>query len=171
MVKYLLFLTLIINLSFASSIHKEVESIIGKGSFAAKKGLVGVLFKNRADFLLGHNIDILKVLKTLKENDLLDLRFKQATSFHLSFATTGKKPLLFIKTVKDALNAMGYNHTLTAKAVKDDSGFLWKVTLRSVSVIDPYLLAKEFHKRGGYLTSVKRYSKDNWRYNLDVNRA
>ena len=171
MVKYLLFLTLIVNLSFASSIYKEVENILGKGSFSAKKELVNVLFKNRSDFLLGNGTDITKVLKTLKENDLLDLRFKQATSFYLSFATTDKKPLLFIKTVKDVLNAMGYNHTLTVKAVRDESGFLWKVELRSASVIDPYLLAKEFQKRGGYLTSVKRYSKDSWRYNVDINRA
>ena len=171
MVKYLLLLTLLVTLSFASSIDKEVENIIGKGSFATKKGLVGVLFKNRADFLLGNRVDILKVLKTLRENDLLDLQFKQARTFHLSFATTASKPLLFVKTIKDLLNALGYNHTLTTKALRDESGFLWQVTLHSASVIDPYHVAKQLRKRGAYLTSVKRYAKDNWRYNVDINRA
>ncbi len=171
MVKYLLLLTLVVTLSFGSSINKEIEHIIGKGSYAAKKGLISVLFKKRTDFLKGNRVDIQKVLKTLKANDLLDLDFKETKTLQLSFATTGKKPLLFVKTVKDVLNAMGYNHTLTSKAVRDESGFLWKVAIRSAAVIDPLSLAREFQKRGAYITSIKRYSKDNWRYNVNVNRA
>jgi len=171
LVKYLLFLTLLVNLTFAASINKEIENIIGKGSYAAKKGLISVLFKKRTDFLIGNRVDIAKVLKTLKDNSLLDLDFKETKSLKLSFATTGKKPLLFVKMVKDVLNAMGYNHTLTSKAVRDESGFLWKITLRSAAVIDPLLLAREVEKRGGYLTSMKRYSKDNWRYNININRG
>ncbi len=171
MVKYLLLLTLLVNLAFSASINKEVENIIGKGSYSAKKGLISVLFKKRTDFLIGNRVNITKVLKTLKDNNLLDLDFKETKTLQLSFATTGKKPLLFVKVVKDVLNSMGYNHTLTAKAVRDESGFLWKVTLRSAAVIDPLLLAREIEKRGGYLTSIKRYNKENWRYNINVNRA
>lgn len=158
-------------LSFGASINKEIENIIGKGSYAAKKGLISVLFKERKNFLIGNRVNLTKVLKTLKDNNLLELDLKETKTLELIFATTGKKALLFVKTVKDVLNAMGYNHTLTAKAVRDESGFLWKVTLRSAAMIDPHLLAREFEKRGGYLTSVKRYSKENWRYNVNVNRA
>ena len=164
-------MTLLLTLSFGASINKEIENILGKGSFTAKKGLISVLFKKRTDFFLCFRVDIHKVLKTLKENDLLDLDFKETKTLQLSFATTGKKPLLFVKTVKDVLNAMGYNHTLTSKALRDESGFLWKVAMRSAAVIDPLLLAKELQKRGAYLTSIKRYTKDNWRYNIDINRA
>jgi len=171
LVKYLLLLTLLATLSFGASINKEIENIMGKGSYASKKGLIFVLFKKRTDFLIGNRVNITKVLKTLKDNNLLDLDFKETKTLQLSFATTGKKPLLFVKIVRDALNAMGINHTLTTKAVRDESGFLWKVTLRSAAVIDPLLLAREVEKRGAYLSSVKRYSKENWRYNINVNRA
>jgi len=171
LVKYLILFTLFSQLTFAGSIEKEVENILGKASFSANKGLVSVLFKKRTDFFRGNKVDILKVLQTLKKNDLLDLRFQETTTIQLSFATTETKPLLFIKTIKDVLNSLGYNHTLTAKALRDTSGFLWKVTIRSASVIDPVVLAKEVRKRGGYLNSVKRYSKDNWRYNVDIYRA
>jgi len=121
--------------------------------------------------LIGSRVDILKVLQTLKDNKLLDLRFKETKTLQLSFATINKKPLLFVKTMKDVLNSMGYNHTLTTKAARDESGFLWKVTIQSASMIDPLLLAKELRKRGGYLTSIKRYSKDTWRYNVSIARA
>ena len=130
-----------------------------------------MLFQKRSNFLRGDRVDILKVLQTLKENNLLQLQFKETKTLQLSFATTDKKPLLFIKTVKDTLNAIGYNHTLTAKAMRDESGFLWKVTLSSAAMIDPLFLAQELQKRGAYLTSVKRYSKDNWRYNIDIYRG
>ena len=162
---------LLTSLVFGSSIGKEVENIIGKGSFAAKKGLISVLFKKRSAFLKGNRVDIYRVLKTLKKNNLLDLDFKETKTLKLSFATTRMKPLLFVKTIKDVLNSLGYNHTLTSKAVRDESGFLWKVDLRSAAVIDPLLLAVELEKRGAYITSIKRYNKDNWRYNINIDRA
>jgi hypothetical protein len=171
LVKYLFWVTLLATLSFGASLNKEIENILGKGSYAAKKGLIAVLFKNRSDFLRGNRVDILKVLQTLEENHLLELQFNETKTLHLSFATTDKKPLLFIKTIKDVLNAVGYNHTLTSKAVRDESGFLWKVSLSSAAMVDPLLLAKELQKRGAYITSIKRYSKDNWRYNVDIYHA
>jgi len=144
---------------------------LGKGSYAAKKGLISVLFKKQSDFMSHGRVDILKVLTKLKNNKLLDLQFKGARTLELSFATTGKKPLLFVKTIKDVLSAVGYNHTLTTKAVQDESGFLWKVSLRGAAMLDPLLLANELQKRGAYFTSVKRYSKESWRYNVFIDRA
>lgn len=171
MVKYLLFLTLAVNILSATSIEKEVENIIGKGSYASKKGLISVLFKNRGDFLIGSRVNIHKVVKTLKDNNLLDLQFQKRARFQLSFATTDKHPLLFVKVVKEVLNAIGYNDTLTTRAVRDESGFLWKVTLHSAAVVDPLLLSKELKARGAYLTGIRRYAKDNWRYNIDITRV
>ena len=164
-------LFLFINVASATSLDKNIENILGKHSYSSQRGLISVLFKKRSDFLLGNRVDIMKVLQTLKDNKLLDLRFKETKRLQLSFATVDKKPLLFVKTMKDVLNSMGYNHTLTTKAARDESGFLWKVEIKSASMIDPLLVAKEIRKRGGYLTSVKRYSKDNWRYNVSVSRA
>ncbi len=171
MVKFLLGLLLFVQVAYASSLDKSIENILGKHSYSSQKGLISVLFKNRSDFLVGNRVDILKVLQTLKDNKLLDLRFNETKNLQLSFATIDKKPLLFVKTMKDVLNSMGYNHTLTTKSARDESGFLWRVEIKSASMIDPLLLAKELRKRGGYLTSVKRYSKENWRYNISVSRA
>ncbi len=171
MVKFLLLLLLSVNLVFADAIDKKVKNILGKGNYSSKKGLINVLFKNRADFLTGSRVNMLKVLATLKENNLLDLSLPGTKTIELSFATTLKKPLFFIKTVKDTLNAMGYNHTLTTKAVRDESGFLWKVSIQSAAVIDPLLLAGQLQKRGAYITDIKRYNKENWRYNIDIRRA
>lgn len=171
MVKYLLIVSLFITFASANSIHEEVKKIIGPSSYATKKGLISVLFKQKSDFLRGNQVDILKVLKRLKENKLLDMRFRRTRTLELTFATAEKNPLLFVKSMKDILNALGYDHTLTTKAMYDDSGFLWKVTLRAASMVDPLSLAKALQKRGGYFTSVKRYSKENWRYNVNIKHA
>jgi hypothetical protein len=155
----------------AGAIEKQTKNILGKQTYMAKKGLLSVLFKNKGKFLRGNHLDMVKVLETLKSNKLLDLRFRYAQTLELNFATTGRDTLLFIKIIKDTLNALGYNHTLTSKAIRDESGFLWQVQLRSASMVDPLSLAKEFRKRGAYFTSLKRYSKDRWRYNINISQA
>lgn len=99
------------------------------------------------------------------------MNFKERKRLELSFAMAGEERLLFVKIIKEVLNAMGFNHTLTAKVISDDSGFLWKISLESAAILDPLLLSHELEKRGAYLTSIKRYSKVNWRYNININRA
>ena len=171
MVRALFALLLCAGLVQAGSIEHEVESILGKRSYASQKGLINVLFKKRSDFLQGDHLNMVKVLKTLKNNHLLDLDFKRRTDISLTFATVSKNPLLFVKIVKETLNSLGYNHTLTTKAMRDDSGFLWRVNIQSASMIDPYFIAKELDKRGTILKHIKRYSKDNWRFDLSTSRG
>jgi len=155
----------------AYSLEKDIISLMGKSSYHSNKGLISVLFKDKRAFLRGSEADLVKVTKVLKENDLLDLKLKHTSDIELSFATHQKNALLFIKLIKEVLSSSGYSKTLTTKALRDDSGFLWRVKLKSGQMIDPYLIASELEKRGAIATKIKRQSKDRYRYNIDISDA
>ncbi len=145
---------------------------MGKDSYHANRGLISVLFKDKAKFIKNSgDANLLAVTKTLRENDLITLELKHISHIRLSFATKQKDALLFIKLVKEVLASLGYSHTLTIKARQDSSGFLWQIELRSTKMIDPYLIVSEFEKRGAEVTKIRRKSADNYRYNIDIQNS
>ena len=171
MVKIALLTLVLLSSLGAYSLEKEIIGIMGKGDYHTKKGLISVLFKDKVSFLKGNGTDLVKVTKTLKENKLLDLKLGNVTDIELTFATHQTQALLFIKIIKEVLASSGYSHTLTTKAMRDDSGFLWNIKLRSSAMIDPYLITHELEKRGAMVTDIKRYSKSKYRYNVDISDA
>ncbi len=149
-------------------LNDELKNILGQNSYFAKKRFLNILFKDEQKFYVGSQIDIHKVLSTIKENNLLQLDFKKTKDLHLSFATEQNNPLIFMKMIQNSLNALGYSALWTEKAMRDHSGFLWKVSLKTSSAIDPLLFAQELKKQNCYITQLKRYSKTNWRYNINI---
>ncbi len=146
----------------------ELENILGQNSYLAKKKFLKIIFKDQQKFYAGSQVDIHKVLSTLKENNLIRLDFKKSRTLHLSFATEQNNPLIFIKMIQNSLNTLGYNTPVTEKVMRDSSGFLYKVILKTSSAVDPVLFASELKKQGCYIAQMKRYSKVNWRYNINI---
>ncbi len=155
----------------AASLEESVVHILGKKSLIQNKGLISVIFKDESKFKTRGRVDLLKVTKTLKENDLLDLKFPSTTKIKLNFATKQNEALLFVKLIKDTLISLGYNHPLTTMAIRDKGGFLWQITLNTSKMIDPYSLVKELEKRNAVVTDIIRYSKSNYRYNIDTSNT
>jgi len=161
---------IIVNLS-AYSLEGQIVSLLGKGNYRQNRGLIEVLFKDKAAFLKNGKADLAKVSKVLKENNLLHLSLPRRMHIQLSFATKERNSLLFIKLVKEVLSSAGYSNTLTTKAQKDSSGFLWQVDIVSSSMIDPSLIAGAFDTRGATVTKIKRVSPSNYRYDIDIRGA
>jgi len=162
---------LLLNLS-ANSLQKDIISILGKNSYHSNKGLISVLFKEQQKYIgLNGSTDFTKVTKVLKENKLLDLKFDHVGDIELSFATHQKDALLFIKLLKEVLSSAGYSNTLTTKAIRDSSGFLWRVKVKGSQMIDPYLIVSELQKRGAKVSKIRRESKNRYRYNIDISNA
>jgi hypothetical protein len=153
---------------FATVIDDELKNILGQNSYQSQKKFLNILFKNERIFYTGSSIDIHKILDILNKNSLLRLNLKKTEDLHISFATEQNNPLIFMKLIQDSLNTLGYSHISSQKVMRDSSGFLWKVTIKATSAIDPVLLARELTKRNCYYTKIKRYSKTNWRYNIDI---
>ena len=168
MVRIIVVLSLLLSFINANELHNEIGNILGKNSYLAKKKFLSIIFKDEQKFYIGSKVDIHKVLSTLKDNNLLHLDFKRSRELHLSFATEQNSPLIFIKMVQNTLNTLGYNTPSTEKVMRDYSGFMWKVILKTSSAVDPLLLANELIKQGCYISKMKRYSKVNWRYNINI---
>lgn len=168
MVRIFVVLSLLLSFIHASALHAELENILGQNSYLAKKKFLNIIFKNQQKFYVGSQVDIHKVLSTLKENSLMRLDFKKNRDLHLSFATEQNTPLIFIKMIKNSLNTLGYSIPAIEKVMRDSSGFLYKVKLQTSSAVDPILFANELKKQGSYISQMKRYSKVNWRYNINI---
>lgn len=168
MVRIIIILALFLNFGYANTLHSELSNILGQNSYLSKKKFLKIIFKEEQKFYVGDEVDIHKVLIALKENNLLHLDFKTTKDLYLSFATQQNNPLIFIKMLQNSLNALGYSTPSTQKMMKDSSGFLWKVILKTSAAVDPVLLARELKKQHCYITQIKRYSKSNWRYNIDI---
>ena len=168
MVKVLLALFLSLTLVKADALQEELVNVLGQNSYYAKKKFLNILFKEEHNFYRGSRVDIHKVLQTLKKNNLVNLDFKTSKNLHLSFATEQNRPLIFMKMLQNSLNTLGYSAISTEKVMRDGSGFLWKVSIKTSSAIDPVLFANELQKQGCYISKMKRYSKTNWRYNIVI---
>lgn len=169
MVKVLVVLVAFFTFIQANSLHSELENILGQNSYYAKKKFLNILFKDKEKYRIGSQVDIHKVLLTLKENNLMHLDFKKNRNLYLTFATKQNNPLIFMKMIHNSLNALGYSVPETQKVMRDSSGFLYKVSIKTSSAVDPVLFAEELKKQGCYISKMKRYSKTNWRYNININ--
>jgi len=168
LVRIFVVLSLLLSFIHAGALNSELENILGQNSYLAKKKFLKIIFKDQQKFYVGNQVDIHKVLSTLKKNNLMRLDFKKNRALHLSFATQQNSPLIFIKMIQNSLNTLGYSIPEIEKVMRDSSGFLYKVTLKTSSAIDPVLFANELQKQGCYISQMKRYSKTNWRYNINI---
>jgi hypothetical protein len=169
LVRVVVVFLLLISFIHASTLHDELVNILGQNNYHAKKKFLNILFKDRQKYQIGSQIDIHKVLLTLKENNLIYLDFKKNRDLYLTFATKQNNPLIFMKMIQNSLNALGYSVPSTQKVMRDSSGFLYKVSIKTSSALDPVLFANELKKQGCYISKMKRYSKTNWRYNININ--
>ena len=171
MVKKLLLLSLLVSNLLAQSLQSQIVSMMGQANYQRNRGLVNILFKDKSAYETNGRVDLQKVSKILEENSLLDLKLRKREDIKLSFATKEQNTLLFIKLVKEVLSSVGYSSVLTTKAMRDASGFLWQVQLKSSTMIPPSLIAKAFKERSAYITKIKRISQTNYRYNIDIYNA
>ncbi len=168
MVKALIFTISLASLLNATSLKNDIKNIIGANSFQAKEKVINILFKNQANFYNGNNVDFLKVTKKLEKNRLLDISLGSTRDIKINFATKQNSPLIFVKLIQDILYTMGYPEIETIKAIRDGSGFLWKVSIKGDHALNPVLFLQELEKRDCFVTSIKQYAKTSWRYNVDI---
>ncbi len=168
MVKFLLLFLLLFGFVKADLLNEKIQNIIGEKNYLSKKRFINILFKNEDEFYNENGIDIIKVMKKLKANNLLKLKYNYPQEINISFYTSQNYPTIFIKTVQDALNSMGYGYVLTNQATRDENGFLFKVSLKTESAIDPVLFENELKKRGSFITDIQKLSQTSWQYNIDI---
>ena len=175
MVKLLLLFTLIFSFSFAQELEndedlllKKIKTFVSPSVFKKDRAYLEIIFSPKEEYYLEDNVvDSVKVIKTLKENGILNLFFKAPKELNISFKTTGNS-LFFVKIMSDTLRNIGYYRYVTKESNLDNKEFTWKISLTSEYAADPVVLSKELKKNSCKILDIIRTSPTDWTYVIDM---
>ena len=155
-----------------ANLQDKIENFISQKSYSKQENLIKVLFRDSSSFYRKSDgsVDSLKVLKVLKDNGLLELFYQNPISLKVKFITR-KNPLIFMKVIKESLEAIGYNYFLTSRATKSEDEFIWIINLRTKHLIDPILFSKELEKRGCKVEDIEKEDLSLWTYRINSDNA
>jgi len=178
MVKYLLLFVLLFSFSFADEygldnddlLSKKIESFVGETVYERKLNFINVIFEPKSAFYKNDRVDIIKVVKTLKENGLLELFFDKPKEIQLHFKTSGY-PLFFVKLMSDTLRNIGYYRYVTTSSSLSSSAFEWNIAFTSEYATDPIILQNELKKAGCDIIDIQRDTSVSWTYTIDMSHA
>lgn len=148
----------------------KIKGFLNEKTYANNSEFINVIFDPQSNFYKNDRVDIVKVVQTLKENGLLKLYFKKPKELHLNFKTSGS-PLFFVKLMGDTLRDIGYYRYVTTASNLDATEFTWNISLRSEYATDPLVLEQELLKSGCHVIDIKRESKTEWTYVVDISNA
>ncbi|SFV74561.1 FIG00638667: hypothetical protein [hydrothermal vent metagenome] len=146
---------------------EKVKSFLNKDVYQENKKFIKIIFSPQIDYYKNNNVDVVKVITTLKENGLLKLFFHKPKDLQLHFKTLGP-PLFFVKLMSDSLRNIGYYRYVTTSANFDGSEFTWSLSLKSEYATDPLILQEELNKNGCSIVDIKRISATQWVYMIDM---
>lgn len=172
MVKIFLLFTLLVSFSSAEDLLiKKIQNLINPATFAKDRAYIDTIFSPKKDFYEDDgSVNSIKVIKTLKDNGILNLFFKKPRDINISFKTKGA-PLLFIKIMSDSLQNIGYYKYITKESNLNDSEFTWKINLISEYAADPIILSQELKKSNCKIIDVIKENDSDWTYVVDMKNA
>jgi hypothetical protein len=155
---------------YAQSISEKANEFISKSKLNTSKNLISFLFANASKYYNENgDIDVILILKTLKDNGLLGLSFKEPQELELIFITE-QNPIVFMRVVSESLNSMGYNLFLTKKISKSIDEFVWHISLSTQNVPNPLLLNDNLKMHGCEVLDVVK-DGNVWSYIVDSENA
>lgn len=164
---------LLINTLNADLLYDKIQNLITTQKFQLNKSLIDLLFKNRSEFYITPDLlDYRNVLKTLKNNGLLDLKFKNPTNLTISF-NSNTDPIKSLKILNEILRDMGYSYYFTKETtyLKDTNQLHWTISLNTEYILDPFMLLNELKNRQCNIKNITRLNNKTWSYDIDVNFA
>ena len=167
MFKYL-FLTFIFCISTlnGSILNEKIENLIGEKEYKIHQNLIALIFKNESRYLINDRINYYNLVKELKANGLLKLRFNKPKDIVIEFKSLSKS-LKAYKTLTDTMKSLGYRHFFTKTLDKKDDVLTWKITFRTEYMLDPVVLLKELQLKNCKIIKVENRSSNYWYYEID----
>lgn len=183
MVKIFLIFTLLFSFSYADKaekfeieknedlLTKKIKNLINPVTFEKDRAFIDVIFSPKEEYYNSDGeVNSIKVIKTLKDNGILNLFFKKPREISISFKTKGS-PLFFVKIMSDSLRNIGYYRYVTKESSFNDLEFIWKIGLISEYAADPLVISQELKKNGCEIIDVVKESQSDWSYEIDMKNA
>ncbi len=185
MVKIFLIFALLFSFSYADKLEaekfeieknedlltKKIKNLINPVTFEKDRAFIDVIFSPKEEYYNSDGgVNSIKVIKTLKDNGILNLFFKNPREINISFKTKGS-PLFFVKIMSDSLRNIGYYRYVTKESSFNDLEFIWKISLISEYAADPLVISQELKKNGCEIIDVVKESQSDWSYEIDMKNA
>jgi len=177
MVKILLIFVFLFSLSQAEDLQEEnlliqkIKTFVSPGVFKKDKDYLKIIFSPKEEYYSDDGrVNSVKVIKTLKDNGILNLFFKKPREVNITFKTNGNS-LFFIKIMSDTLQNIGYYRYVTKESTLSELEFIWKISLNSEYAADPVVLSKELKKNSCKILDIIRKSATDWTYVIDMQNA
>jgi len=149
---------------------QKIKTFVSPKVFQKDRAYLEIIFSPKKDYFQDGRVNSVKVIKTLKENGILNLYFKTPKELNISFKTIGNS-LFFVKIMSDTLRNIGYYRYVTKESNLDKNGFTWKISLTSEYATDPVVLSKELEKNSCFIVDVIRTNPTEWTYIIDMQNA
>ncbi|AXX85913.1 hypothetical protein [Malaciobacter marinus] len=168
MIKKIFFLTILaLTLQASTILDNKISNLIGKFDYIKHKNLINYIFKDKHNYIIGENIDYIKVIKKLQSNGLLNLSLDRPKDVYIKF-NTNHDPIKSLKILKDTLKSLGFYYYFTKTLKYDKENLNWEIKLKTEAAIDPLILANELYKQNCRVADIKREGDNKWEYSIDT---
>lgn len=169
--KFFLINLLVLSLNANELLNDKIKNLIGENSYATHKNLINFIFKKDYEYTTVNGLNYIAILKTLKENGLLNLAFNEPRDIEINFKIIDM-PVKSMKILKDTLKSLGYYYYFTKKAVYNgENDLTWTIKLKTEAAIDPLILSDELSKHDCKILDIHRESNEKWSYVLNTQEA
>lgn len=165
-----LFYILVFCFNFLFSIENEhlsskIFNLVGEHIYYKNKSFINKIFAKEDNFYKNGNLDIYKIIYTLKENGLIRLKFDSPKDFNIIFVSQ-TSPIFLLRSINSSLSYMGYSYFTANEASYYNDISNIRISLLTEHIVDPVALLDELLKHGFIGIDVKQNSNLEWEYQL-----
>ena len=154
--KVLISVFLMLSLNANDLLNQKIENFIGTQNYLTHKNLINFIFKKEFEYTTVNGLNYQAVLKTLKDNGLLDLAFNEPKNIEVTFKVNSN-PIKSFKILKDTLKSLGYYYYFTKHTIYDGTESLtWTIKLKTEAAIDPLVLSTELFQHDCKVIDIKK---------------
>jgi hypothetical protein len=155
---------------YAAALDESIRALVDERQYEKHKTLIDLLFKNEQNFYVGERVDVIKVVKVLKENGLLELFYEQPTMTYLKF-TANTKQTLFLKLINDTLQEMGFTYYFIDSVKYSGGKIEWSISYMGNYAVDPHLLASRLKIHDAHIDSIAKEANNKFEYVVNMHQA
>jgi hypothetical protein len=169
--KTLLFFVLLQSLLFGQGeVLEKVKNLIDIESYQRHYNLISQLFRDERRFIRNDKIEVVLILKKLKEEGIMNFQLEKPETIRLSFHGIGN-PIFIMKIASDSLQESGYFKYRISKVARNDNNLSLFVEFPSQTIPDPTILTDSLQKGGAEIIDISRDGNLSWNYLINISKG
>jgi len=151
----------------ADILSDKIKNLISENYYLKHENLINKLTSNKSEFVRGEDLKYSNLLHMLNEHGFLKLRFNTPKNVEVTFEVHSN-PMLAMKTIKDAIQNLGYSYYFTKELMINENSMSWKITFKSEYMFDPFMFDNELKKSETSINDIVKLSDTSWKYNINI---